>query len=305
VVPPDTVMSVSLMVNRPNDTSSSLDASVATRTSMSDTRGVGSVTALRFSVARVCTVCHTLVPGSNRAMGPSCTAGCQVRPPSTLVSIVTVDPTAGVDCSQWMTLFVIGDCGMASGGLIRNPVSGVNTCGAASTSFGEVDMVKCVWVFGMDGVTTTPASVSFGDVVIDTVTSGFWARNSDVPPDQPATDRAKVCVPDEPDDAKFSPVIMTPPVESAAEAIAVIPGGAVRAIPAAPCVDAKHSNVPPAVTVTLGATSVVWVELKLALLEGAQVCAKNGLRTVTAQYHSDNSAPLKVSVESTAPLAIV
>jgi hypothetical protein len=94
---------------------------------------------------------------------------------------VTVDPKAGVDCSQWMTEFVIGDCGIAKGGLMRNPVSGVNTCGAASVSFGDALMVKCVWVFGMLEVVATPASVSFGDVVIDTVTSGFCARNRVVP----------------------------------------------------------------------------------------------------------------------------
>jgi hypothetical protein len=78
-----------------------------------------------------------------------------------------------------MTLLVIGDCGMASGGLIRNPVSWVNTCGAASVSFG-MPIVKCVWVFGMLGVFTTPASVSFGDVVMVGITSGFCCRFSDM-----------------------------------------------------------------------------------------------------------------------------
>jgi hypothetical protein len=100
VVPPVMVMFVLLMENNPSDTSSALDALVATRTSTFDTLGLGSVTCSRFRVTRVCTVCHTLVPGSSRAIGWSLTAACHDAPPSTDVSTVTVEPTAGVAWSQ-------------------------------------------------------------------------------------------------------------------------------------------------------------------------------------------------------------
>jgi hypothetical protein len=131
---------------------------------------------------------------------------------------------------------------------------------------GDVLIVKCVWVFGMLGVVTTPASVSFGDVVIDTVTSGFWIRSSGAAVywyTLPVGNTAEVTVPEEPavvytDAINCTLMLLELPPVVWSEAIAVQPAGGVIDVISVLGIEVTQLNPTstlPAVTVVLVSTT--------------------------------------------------